>query len=219
MSGLRPTSPIRMALFVVRASSVLRSGDGAGPKACSDGASLPHRRQDAGMSEPPPPPRGGMEKRNDRETRWVRTTRSGLPLSPRPCCAWYPKEFDPVQGATTMSTKWILTVMTLAYAITLPSHGFAQEEPIGFFITSVGSGNGGDLGGPDGADAHCEALAEAAGAGDRTWRAYLSTQASGGQPAVNARDRIGEGPWFQRRRPPDRGQRRRSALQQCRNQL
>ena len=95
-----------------------------------------------------------------------------------------------------MSTKWILTVMTLAYAITLPSHGFAQEEPIGFFITSVGSGNGGDLGGPDGADAHCEALAEAAGAGDRTWRAYLSTQASGGQPAVNARDRIGEGPWF-----------------------
>ena len=48
----------------------------------------------------------------------------------------------------------------------------------------------------DGADAHCQTLAQAVGAGDRTWRAYLSTQASGGQPAVNARDRIGEGPWF-----------------------
>ena len=64
-----------------------------------------------------------------------------------------------------------------------------------FFITSAGPGNGADLGGLEGADAHCQQLAEAAGAGDRTWRAYLSTQASGGAPAVNARDRIGEGPW------------------------
>lgn len=66
---------------------------------------------------------------------------------------------------------------------------------MGFFITSVGPGNGGDLGGLEGADAHCQALAEAVGAGDRTWRAYLSTQAVGGQSAVNARDRIGDGPW------------------------
>jgi hypothetical protein len=77
----------------------------------------------------------------------------------------------------------------------------APEEPtpaqeMGFFITSVGSGNGGDLGGLSGADAHCQALAEAVGAGDRTWRAYLSTQAADGRAAINARDRIGEGPWY-----------------------
>ncbi|HYD65182.1 hypothetical protein [Azospirillum sp.] len=64
-----------------------------------------------------------------------------------------------------------------------------------FFVTSVGSGKGADLGGLEGADRHCQQLAQAAGAGNRTWRAYLSTQAAGGQPAVNARDRIGRGPW------------------------
>lgn len=64
-----------------------------------------------------------------------------------------------------------------------------------FFVTSVGSGRGGDLGGLAGADAHCQALAQAVGAGARTWRAYLSTQAGAGAPAINARDRIGSGPW------------------------
>ena len=64
-----------------------------------------------------------------------------------------------------------------------------------FFLASVGPGNGADLGGLAGADSHCQQLAEAAGADDRTWRAYLSTQASGGEPAANARDRIGQGPW------------------------
>ncbi len=69
-----------------------------------------------------------------------------------------------------------------------------NEEPpeMGFFVTSVGLGDGADLGGLEGADAHCQALADAAGAGNRTWRAYLSTQGPG---AVNARDRIGDGPW------------------------
>lgn len=67
-----------------------------------------------------------------------------------------------------------------------------EPPPMGFFITSVGIGDGGNLGGLDGADAHCQTLAEDAGAGDRTWRAYLSTQGPG---AVDARDRIGEGPW------------------------
>lgn len=72
----------------------------------------------------------------------------------------------------------------------------SEEQPeLGFFITSVGPGNGGDLGGLEGADVHCQALAEAVGAGHRTWRAYLSTQAVDGQAAVNARDRIGDGPW------------------------
>jgi hypothetical protein len=64
-----------------------------------------------------------------------------------------------------------------------------------FFITSVGSGRGADLGGLAGADAHCRSLAMAAGAVERTWRAYLSTQARDGEVAVNARDRIGDGPW------------------------
>lgn len=69
----------------------------------------------------------------------------------------------------------------------------AQGSQVSFFLTSVGSGDGANLGGLAGADQHCQALAQAAGAGGKTWRAYLSTQ---GQGAVNARDRIGSGPWF-----------------------
>ena len=65
--------------------------------------------------------------------------------------------------------------------------------PMTFFVTSVGLGKGADLGGLAGADQHCQKLADAAGAGNRTWHAYLST---GGQAAVNARDRIGQGPWY-----------------------
>ena len=65
-----------------------------------------------------------------------------------------------------------------------------------FFITSVGPGNGGNLGGLVGADAHCQALAEAEYAGDHTWRAYLSTNATDTEPAVHGRDRIGTGPWY-----------------------
>lgn len=64
-----------------------------------------------------------------------------------------------------------------------------------FFVTSAGPGNGADLGGLEGADRHCQALAAAVGAGGRAWRAYLSTSASGEAAAVNARDRIGNGPW------------------------
>jgi hypothetical protein len=71
-----------------------------------------------------------------------------------------------------------------------------QGQRMSFFITSAGPGDGANLGGLAGADRHCQQLAQAAGVGDRTWRAYLSTQASGGQPAVNARDRIGAGPWY-----------------------
>lgn len=73
---------------------------------------------------------------------------------------------------------------------------YSQDNQMSFFITSVGSGDGANLGGLAGADAHCQALATAAGAGGKTWRAYLSTQAANGQPAVNARDRIGTGPWY-----------------------
>jgi hypothetical protein len=73
--------------------------------------------------------------------------------------------------------------------------GKAPTPPMSFFITSAGNGKGANLGGLAGADAHCQMLAAAAGAGDRTWHAYLSTQARNGQAAVNARDRIGTGPW------------------------
>jgi hypothetical protein len=76
---------------------------------------------------------------------------------------------------------------------------FAAEEPpkppLGFFVTSTGLGKGADLGGLAGADAHCQKLATEVGAGNRVWHAYLSTQAEGDKPAVNARDRIGNGPW------------------------
>jgi hypothetical protein len=72
-------------------------------------------------------------------------------------------------------------------------------KPLSFFVTSEGVGKGADLGGLAGADAHCQKLAESVGAGKKTWRAYLSTQAADGQPAVNARDRIGTGPWFNTR--------------------
>jgi hypothetical protein len=68
--------------------------------------------------------------------------------------------------------------------------------PMSFFVTSVGKGDGANLGGLAGADAHCQALATAVGAGSKTWHAYLSASASGGQAAVNARDRIGNGPWY-----------------------
>lgn len=73
--------------------------------------------------------------------------------------------------------------------------GDAPKPPLGFFVTSRGIGNGANLGGLAGADAHCQQLASEVGAGNRIWRAYLSTQASNSQPAINARDRIGKGPW------------------------
>ena len=86
-----------------------------------------------------------------------------------------------------------LVVSMTALGISEPR---AQQTPgMSFFITSANPGNGANLGGLAGADKHCQTLAAAAGAGTRTWRAYLSTTASGGQKVVNARDRIGPGPW------------------------
>lgn len=89
---------------------------------------------------------------------------------------------------------WLFAALA-ASGIGLFSSAQAQQSEMTFFVTSVGLGKGGDLGGLEGADKHCQALAQAAGAGGRTWRAYLSTQAEGGATAVNARDRIGRGPW------------------------
>ena len=96
-------------------------------------------------------------------------------------------------------TQWAVLGWAAALSLVLGAVAQAQQggaaSDMSFFVTSAGPGNGADLGGLAGADRHCQQLAEAAGAGDRTWRAYLSTQASGGEAAVNARDRIGQGPW------------------------
>lgn len=87
----------------------------------------------------------------------------------------------------------VLATVTLSL---LGSHVAVAQNPMSFFITSSGPGNGANLGGLAGADKHCQSLAAAVGAGNRTWRAYLSTAAADGKPAVNARDRIGKGPWY-----------------------
>jgi hypothetical protein len=93
-------------------------------------------------------------------------------------------------------TKWISGVIGMAVFAAAASLGVsAQQNQMTFFVTSAGPGNGANLGGLAGADKHCQTLAAAAGAGNRTWRAYLSAAAANGQPAVNARDRIGKGPW------------------------
>ena len=89
-----------------------------------------------------------------------------------------------------LSCLCLVTAATLAFAA--PP---AQAQSAGFFLTSAGPGKGADLGGIDGADKHCQSLAQATGAGAKTWHAYLSTQAADGKPAVNAKDRIGKGPW------------------------
>jgi len=93
------------------------------------------------------------------------------------------------------------TIRSLAFsaAATLVICGLgdaqAQQGGMSFFVTSAGPGKGADLGGLDGADRQCQQLAQSAGAGGHTWHAYLSAQAADGKPAVNARDRIGKGPW------------------------
>lgn len=85
--------------------------------------------------------------------------------------------------------------LALVLALLAAPSALAQSADMTFFVTSSGLGKGADLGGLEGADAHCQKLAQAAGAGNKTWRAYLSTQAADGKPAINARDRIGRGPW------------------------
>src|SRR3954449_4108627 len=82
-----------------------------------------------------------------------------------------------------------------SFAVLAVQPASAQSADTSFFVTSNGIGNGGNLGGLAGADNHCQTLAQAAGAGAKTWRAYLSTQSADGKPAVNAKDRIGKGPW------------------------
>jgi hypothetical protein len=92
----------------------------------------------------------------------------------------------------------VIAAVTLAIASSFLM--FAQQQappqPMSFFITSAGSGKGANLGGLAGADRICQTLASAVGSGNKTWHAYLSVSAANGRPAVNARDRIGTGPWY-----------------------
>lgn len=90
-------------------------------------------------------------------------------------------------------TAAAILVSLMAGGVVIPAQ--AQGPDMTFFVTSAGKGNGADLGGLEGADAHCLALAKKAGSSHTNWRAYLSITAPGGEAGVNARDRIGKGPW------------------------
>jgi len=96
--------------------------------------------------------------------------------------------------------KSIVTLTAATLLLMISGAQAADQHPMGFFVTSKGIGNGADLGGVAGADAHCAKLAKAAGAGGRTWHAYVSTQSLDGKArGKSARDRIGPGPWYNAR--------------------
>ncbi len=93
------------------------------------------------------------------------------------------------------STSALVVVIGAVISLSSIAPASAQQSDLSFFVTSAGKGAGADLGGIEGADAHCLALAKSAGSAAQAWRAYLSTSLPGGEAGVNARDRIGKGPW------------------------
>jgi len=102
-----------------------------------------------------------------------------------------------------MKKAWLILTAVIFFGVTSctssgdeMSPGSDTEDAMNFFLTSVGLGDGADLGGLEGADQHCQALASTAGFEEQMWHAYLSTAGSGDSPSVNARDRIGSGPWY-----------------------
>ena len=101
-----------------------------------------------------------------------------------------------MQRALWPSLLSMAVLFSAASSLTAQAQQQAPQAPnMTFFVTGTGPGKGADLGGIEGADRYCQELAQRAGAGSKTWRAYLSTQAANGKPAINARDRIGPGPW------------------------
>src|SRR5436190_6472746 len=120
----------------------------------------------------------------------------GIPTAIR-CLQGEPAVFAPghnkMKGRSGMNfAKHSVAVAAVTVFSIVSIHAQAQQPNMSFFVTSAGPGKGADLGGLEGADRHCQTLAQAAGAGGKTWHAYLSTQ---GANAVNAKDRIGKGPW------------------------
>jgi hypothetical protein len=102
---------------------------------------------------------------------------------------------DLQEGDMNSAMRFLIFALSATLGLGIGAIASAQQTNMSFFVTSAGSGKGADLGGLAGADRICQQLAQSAGAGSHTWHAYLSTQAADGQPAVNARDRIGKGPW------------------------
>jgi len=100
-----------------------------------------------------------------------------------------------MSGLSKNISRFALASAAVLFASLAIQSAQTQSASTTFFVTSAGPGKGADLGGLDGADKHCQSLAASVGAGAKTWHAYLSTQAADGKPAVNARDRIGKGPW------------------------
>jgi hypothetical protein len=133
----------------------------------------------------------------------------GRPQASSPWRRYRPHQNRRTAMRIRLSPMLAVVLLSVPSACAAPSRGAAgaggetagsdTTAGMSFFLTSAGPGNGANLGGLAGADAHCQALATAAGAGGRTWRAYLSTSAAPGQAAVNARDRIGTGPWYNAR--------------------
>jgi hypothetical protein len=100
-----------------------------------------------------------------------------------------------MSGMTRSVVVALAALISAGSAVSQAQQAPPQAPTMTFFVTSTGPGKGAELGGLAGADRQCQTLAQSAGAGSKTWRAYLSTQAAGNAPAVNARDRIGPGPW------------------------
>jgi hypothetical protein len=105
-----------------------------------------------------------------------------------------PEDSMPILVPITLRACFAL-IAAASFVVLADRSAQAQSADTSFFVTSIGIGNGANLGGLAGADNYCQTLAQAAGSGAKTWHAYLSTQAADGKPAVNARDRIGKGPW------------------------
>ncbi|WP_153112162.1 hypothetical protein [Propionivibrio limicola] len=100
-----------------------------------------------------------------------------------------------MNARTRLSIAAAIAALSVTAIGTVSAEQAMPHKKMSFFVTSSNPGKGGDLGGLAGADKHCQALAAAVGAGQRTWRAYLSTGATATEPATNARGRIGKGPW------------------------
>jgi hypothetical protein len=105
------------------------------------------------------------------------------------------RPFRILEEITMITARSALATLGLLILVA-PSPALAQANTMSFFVSSVGSGRGANFGGLLGADKHCQTLAAAAGAGNRMWRAYLSQNGAAGHPSINAKDRIGTGPWY-----------------------